>query len=110
MDLGPLIASVVTSVGIVVAGYAAARRFQKIGGNDAQDRLNKLRADLDAAMLEKVQVLEDQFVACKTRLGEVEAQMKTWRRERIGLKQEIDDLHDELRTMRGERKGRPNDA
>ena len=106
MDLGPLIASVVTSVGIVAAGYATARRFQKIGGNDAQERLNKIRADLDDAMTEKVRVLEDQFLACKRRLGEVEDQMKAWRRERIDLKQEIDDLHDDLRTMRAERKER----
>jgi predicted nuclease with TOPRIM domain len=110
VDLGSLAASVVTSVGIVFAGWSVARRFQKLGGDVAQERLNKIRAELDAAMAEKVSFLEEQFVGCKKRLIEVEDQLKRMRGERIELKQEVADLHAELRTMRGDRKGRADRA
>jgi phage shock protein A len=103
VDLGPLIASVITSVGIVAAGYLAARRFQKLGGGEAEARLTKIQADLVTAMSEKVDLLEDQFKGCKTRLIEVEKTVERMRKERIDLKQEIVDLHDELKTFRPRR-------
>lgn len=106
MDFGALVASVTVSVGTVVAGYLVARRFQKLGGGEAQDRLNKIRADLDAAMSEKLRLLEEQFAGCKTRLIEVEKTVTTLRAERRQLMQDIADLHSEIRAMRPDRKGR----
>jgi uncharacterized coiled-coil DUF342 family protein len=105
VDLGALIASVAVSVGTVGMGYLVARRFQKLGGGEAQARLNRIRKDLDDAMTQKVDLLEEQFVGCKNRLIEVEKTVKQLRRERLELKQEIADLHAELRTMRVDRRG-----
>ena len=105
MDIAALLASVTVSVGTVVAGYLVARRFQKLGGGEAQERLNRIRAELDDAMSEKVRVLEEQFRACKERLVEVEKQLTKVRQERIDLKQEIGDLHDEIRVLRPDRRG-----
>lgn len=89
----------------VGGGYLVARRFQKLGGGDAQLRLNAIRKELDDAMTDKVQLLETDFASCKTRLVEVESQMKRMRAERIDLKQEVRDLHDELRKLRPDRHG-----
>lgn len=100
-----MLASVFASVATVGGGYLVARRFQKLGGNEAQDRLNKIRADLDEAMQDKLRVLGDDFAGCKTRLVEVESTVERMRRERIDLKQEIGDLHRELRKLRVDRKG-----
>ncbi len=100
MDLTALVASVIVSVGTVGAGYLVARRFQKLGGGEAQERLNTIRKELDDAMAEKVRLLEEQFKGCKDRLIEVEATVKTLRNERRQLRQDVDDLHAELRTMR----------
>ena len=64
-------------------------------------------------MTEKVRLLEEQFAGCKKRLIEVEAELKRVRSERIDLKQEIGDLHDEIRAMRPDRRGaadRANDG
>lgn len=97
--------SVLASVSTVGGGFLVARRFQKLGGNEAQDRLNQIRAELDHAMSEKVRVLDEQFVGCKRRLIEVEAELKRVRAERIDLKQEIGDLHAELREMRDRPRG-----
>lgn len=103
MDLTALAASVATSVLAVVGGLAVARRFRKIGGDEAQDRLNEIRKELDDAMTDKVSLLSADFAGCKLRLIEVEAELKRVRAERIDLKQEIGDLHRELRAMRDRR-------
>lgn len=105
MDLVALLTSVAASVLTVGGGLVVARRFQKLGGGEAQDRLNAIRKELDDAMTDKVRVLEEQFAACKKRLIEVEAELKRVRAERIDLKQEIGDLHDEIREMRPDRRG-----
>lgn len=102
----PLVASVLVSVGTVVAGYFVARRFQKMGGGEAQDRLNRIRQEVADAAEERVKQLEDEFTGCKSRLIEVEATVKMMRRERIALRQEIDDLYAELRSLRPDRAGR----
>ncbi len=101
------------SVSTVAAGYLVARRFQKLGGGEAQLRLNAIRAELDAVMSGKVRLLEEQFAGCKTRLAEVEGVVETMRRERRTLKQDIADLHEEVRMLRPNRTGakdRVNDA
>lgn len=105
MDLGALIASVAASVATVGGGYLVARRFQRLGGNEAQDRLNQIRKELDDAMTDKVRGLDEEFVGCKKRLIEVEAELKRVRTERLDLKQEIGDLHDEIRAVRPDRRG-----
>lgn len=105
MDLAALLASVAVSVGTVVTGFLVARRFQKLGGGAAQERLNTIRKELDDAMNDKLRLLGDDFSACKTRLVEVEGQLKAMRKERIALKQEIADLHAELRQLRVDRRG-----
>lgn len=105
MDLGALLASVAASVLTVGGGFLVARRFQKLGGGEAQERLNGIRKELDVAMTEKVDFLEEQFAGCKKRLIEVEATVERMRKERIDLKQEIGDLHRELRTLRIDRRG-----
>jgi hypothetical protein len=105
VDLTALIASVIVSVGTVGAGYLVARRFQKLGGGEAQERLNTIRKDLDDAMAEKVRLLEEQFQGCKKRLIEVEGSVTTLRAERRQLKQDVDDLHDEIRILRPDRRG-----
>ncbi len=104
MDLTALLASVAASVATVGGGLVVARRFQKLGGGEAQARLNAIRKELDDAMTDKVRVLDEQFAGCKKRLAEVEAELKRVRAERIDLKQEIGDLHDELRAMRPDRR------
>lgn len=116
MDVGALVASVLASVATVGGGYLVARRFQKLGGGAAQDRLNKIREEVAKAAEERVDQLEEQFQGCKVRLVEVEgtvrkleddaaAAAKRWSRERIDLKQEITDLHHELRKLRTDRRG-----
>lgn len=116
MDLSALLASVIASVATIAGGYAVARRFQKLGGGDAQIRLNAIRKELDDAMTEKLQVMGDDFLACKVRLVEVEAIVeklredatiaaKKWGRERLDFRSEITDLHDELRRLRTDRNG-----
>lgn len=105
MDLTALLASVAASVITVVGGLVVARKFQKLGGGEAQERLNAIRKELDDAMTEKVSFLEEQFAGCKKRLGEVENQLKAVRAERIELKQEIGDLHEEIRDLRPDRRG-----
>lgn len=82
-----------------------ARRFQKLGGGEAQERLNAIRKDLDDAMTQKVNLLEEQFTGCKKRLVEVEDTLAAMRRERRDLRQEVYDLTKELRQMRPNRVG-----
>lgn len=116
MDLSALLASVIASVATVIGGFVVARRFQKLGGGDAQFRLNTLRKELDDAMTEKLRVVGDDFLACKMRLIEVEAIVETlrtdadtaakkWSRERLDFRSEITDLHAELRRLRTDRNG-----
>lgn len=105
MDVLPLIASVAVSVLTVLTGGAVARRFQKLGGGEAQDRLNVIRKELDDAMGDKVRLLQEQFDGCKKRLVEVEASLTTIRAERRELRGEISDLHAELRRLRPDRRG-----
>ena len=106
MDIGALVLSVLASVITVGGGYIVARRFQKLGGGDAQLRLNAIRKELDDAMSDKLKLIEDDFAGCKRRLIGVEAELKRVRAERIDLKQEILDLHNELRKMQQPRRGR----
>lgn len=101
-----LIAPVLITLGTVAAARAVAQRFQKLGGGEAQDRLNSIRKELDDAMTQKVQLLEEQFTGCKARLVSMEKTVAKLSEERIDLKQEIADLHDELRTLRPNRRGR----
>ena len=116
MDIGALLASVIASVGVVGSGYLVARRFQKLGGGEAQERLNKIRAELDAAQAEKIAGLEAQFLGCKTRLVEVEKTVETmaaqavtaaskWARERTHLNQEIHNLREDVRRLSPDRRG-----
>lgn len=105
MDVPALIASVAVSIVTVLTGGAVARRFQKLGGGEAQERLNTIRKELDDAMTDKVDLLESQFVACKRRLAEVEEQLKAMRVDRRNDRQEIADLHLELRKLRPDRRG-----
>ncbi len=100
MDLTVLIVSVAASVTTVGGGLLVARRFQRLGGGEAQERLNAIRKELDDAMSDKVRVLDEEFSFCKKRLLEVEIDVKRLRSDRIDLKQEIGDLHEEIRKLR----------
>lgn len=105
MDVAGLVASVAVSIITVLTGGAVAKRFQKLGGGEAQERLNLIRKELDEAMGDKVRLLEEQFVGCKKRLGEVETTVTAMRRERRELRQEITELHHELHQLRPDRLG-----
>lgn len=105
MDVPALVASVVVTIATVLTGKAVTSRFQKLGGGEAQERLNTIRKELDDAMTDKVSLLETQFVACKSRLAEVETRLTAMKRERRDDRQEIADLHRELRQMRPDRSG-----
>lgn len=96
--------AVVASLLAVGASYLMTRRFQKLGGGEAQERLNEIRKELDAATTEKLRLLGEQFTACKVRLVQVEAQLKRMSDERRDLRQDVSDLHDEIRDLRGARK------
>lgn len=104
MDLTALLVSVAASVATVGGGLLVARRFQRLGGGEAQERLNLIRKELDDAMADKLRLMAEDFAGCKKRLGEVEAELKRVRAERIDLKQEIMDLHRELRALHPDRR------
>lgn len=114
--LPPVLGAVIASGAAAVSAWLVARRFQKLGGGEAQDRLNTIRAELDAAMEEKLGNLKEQFEACKKRLGEVETNLtaertkhesalRRLREERRDLREEIGQLHREVRSMKPNRDG-----
>jgi predicted nucleic acid-binding Zn-ribbon protein len=105
VDIPAVLASVIVTTMTVGGGYVVARRFQKLGGGEAQERLNAIRKELDDAMEDKVRVLEERLKGANGRIVALEGQVKRLRDERIDLKQEIADLHDELRTLRPDRRG-----
>lgn len=98
--IGQLLLSVIASVITIAGGYAVAKKFQKMGGGEAQTRLNNVRKELDDALNEKVRLLTEQFDGCKGRLIAMEAQVDTMRKERIEYKQEISELHRQLTLLR----------
>jgi hypothetical protein len=115
MDFGwvlPLIASVLTSLLTVGAGLLVARRFNKLGGGEAQERLNNIREELDDAMTKKLKLMEDRLVVadaeygrCKAKVLVMERIVKKLRAERVELRQEMHALHEEVRVLRVDRKG-----
>ena len=111
-----LVGAGVVALVTVGSGFLVARRFQKLGGGEAQDRLNAIRKELDDAMEDKTKLLSDQFDGCKTRLLAVEGGMRKqqerhteatrrWGVERREFRREIFDLHTELRRLRPDRTG-----
>lgn len=114
--LPPVVGAVVASVAAAVSAWLVARRFQKLGGGEAQDRLNTIRKELDEAMDEKLVNLRDQFDTCKKRLIVVEQMVKTqkathgeaarkWVIERRELKRELFALHADLHKLQPDRTG-----
>lgn len=114
--LGPTIGAIVASSLGGLFAWLAARRFQKLGGGEAQERLNTIRAELDDAMEEKLANLKEQFEACKTRLGQVEVDLtsertkhesalRRLREERRDLREELGQLHREVRALKPNRDG-----
>ncbi len=109
-----LVLSVLAAGVAAVGSFFVARQYKRMGGGEAQVKLNELRKEIVDDYETRVDQLEDQFTGCRSRLAEVEAAMadmktkhdtdtRRWTRERFDLKQEISDLHDEIRTLRPNR-------
>lgn len=116
-QLIPVLAAVAASLVTVLGAQAVARRFQRLGGGEAQELLNSLRKEIVDAMEERYVLLEKEFTGCKARLATVERQTAAQRRahlvaarrwvvERREFRAEVHDLHDELAKLRPERSGR----
>jgi len=105
VDIPAVLASVIVTSMTVGGGYLVARRFQKLGGGEAQERLNAIRKELDDAMEDKVRVLEERLKGANGRIVTLEAQVRRLRDERIDLKTEIRDLYVELGKLQPDRKG-----
>lgn len=105
MDIPAVVASVIVTTMTVGGGYLVARRFQKLGGGEAQERLNAIRKELDDAMEDKVRVLEDRLKTANRRIVTLEGQVERLRNERLDLKAEIRDLYVELAKLQPDRRG-----
>ena len=106
-----LLSATGTALSLVAAYFiarSAARKWTAIGGEAAQTRLTKtLQENAEATEKalkrrdERITELRDEFEQCKQRLEELAGREAAWRRERRGVKQEISDLHAEVRALRG---------
>jgi hypothetical protein len=102
--LAPLLATLLAAGLTVGAGIIVARRFRKLGGGEAQERLNATYKELNVALQIKIDGLlvalderNDAFHDCKKELDEL---AKVTRRERLLFQQDADDLRTELRGLR----------
>ena len=107
-----LTSAIVAPLIITGGGLLVARRYARLGGGEAQVKLNTTLRGLADAYEEKLALrdgtlaeMRTEMDACKTRLEAMERAEHKWRAERLDLKQEVGDLHDELREVRRAIKG-----
>lgn len=85
------------------SGWLVAQVYRKMGGGEAQLKLNVTLKDLNDAYEDKLGLrdatiaeLRNDFIACKTRLETMEAKEQTWMEERIELKKELAEVYRRL--------------
>lgn len=104
-----ILIGVVGSLAPIVTGYLVARRYQRLGGDEAQIKLNVTLKDLNDAYEEKLQQRDDtiaemriEMATCKERLETMEERDEVWMREKIELKRELAEVYRRLGMTRRE--------
>ena len=84
------------TVAPIATGYLVAKRYQALGGGEAQIKLNVTLQDLTKAYEEKLTLRDDTiremkagFDECKGRLAAMEHREMMWLEEKIELKKEL---------------------
>lgn len=88
------------------AGRVVARRYEKLGGGEAQIKLNATLKDLNDTYEDKLRErdatiaqMRIEMTECKVRLEQVEKREDRWQEERIELKQELTKVYRRLSKL-----------
>lgn len=97
-----------------------ARRYKKLGGDTAQQQVNSVYRELSDGLDRRLKMRDQELGDCLQKVNDFlrdaevaaeeqkrkekahEVEQRSWRKERLQFKQEIDDLRDQVRELRRE--------
>lgn len=98
--------SLATGLAALIGSVFVARRYQQLGGGEAQKKLNAVYRELNGAFEEQINELKGQIASRDKRIKQLETDITAARAERRTLKQDVDDLHEQIRALRAQVNGK----